>query len=211
MSVSSLIELPTGLQRKNEPTRRTKTYSPGAIVNRGNAIPENVHQLLIHIWQERSVGKHADCMYMRLPAGRDWFRFSSRLFLNGSTLKMCPSLIQHVRMARTVSCRNFCFSYTSRNNEREWHSYPSVHISSHYDRSSLACSCIRPDQRGWVQIECAPFSLSQNRFWWRENRNRIWKSNQQIRTKAGLSVHFLFGCHFSASFVQTLKFVAERR
>lgn len=49
---------PTALGKIDGSTRSIETHSSGAVVNRGNAITEGVHQLLIHISEERSAGNH---------------------------------------------------------------------------------------------------------------------------------------------------------
>lgn len=118
--------------------------------------------------------------------------------------------MQHVKIARMVSWRNFCFSYTLRENTRERHCRPFARISPCYDRTSAVSSGIRADSWGRVQIERVPFSPARSLSCTRTSHNGKGESNKRIRTKPGLSVHFLFACPFSASFVQIPRFVVER-
>lgn len=74
---------PTALGTIDGSTRSIETHSSGAVVNRGNAITEGVHQLLIHISEERSAGNHQHCMYMRLPGGESLVQVLLQAFLEG--------------------------------------------------------------------------------------------------------------------------------
>ena len=118
--------------------------------------------------------------------------------------------MQHVKIARMVSWRNFCFSYTLRENTRERHCRPFVRILPCCDRTSPVSSGIHPDRWGRVQIERVPFSPARSLSCTRTSHNKKGESNKRIRTKPVLSVHFPFACPFSASFVQIPRFVVER-